>query len=70
MERIGFAGLGRMGQAMAGRLLAGGFPLAVHNRTRAKADDLLAQGASWAATGITIPMAAHPTGSRDATSTD
>ena len=27
MERIGFAGLGRMGQAMAGRLLAGGFPL-------------------------------------------
>jgi 3-hydroxyisobutyrate dehydrogenase len=50
MERIGFAGLGRMGQAMAGRLLAGGFSLAVYNRTRAKADQLLAQGASWADT--------------------
>lgn len=50
MERIGFAGLGRMGQAMAGRLLAGGFPLAVYNRTRAKAAELLAHGASWADT--------------------
>jgi 3-hydroxyisobutyrate dehydrogenase len=50
MERIGFAGLGRMGQAMAGRLLAGGFPLAVYNRTQAKAEELLAQGASWADT--------------------
>ena len=50
MERIGFAGLGRMGQAMAGRLLAGGFPLAVYNRTRPKAEELLAQGAAWADT--------------------
>jgi 3-hydroxyisobutyrate dehydrogenase-like beta-hydroxyacid dehydrogenase len=50
MERIGFAGLGRMGQAMAGRLLAAGFPLAVYNRTRAKAEDLLARGAAWAGT--------------------
>ena len=50
MEHIGFAGLGRMGQAMAGRLLAAGFPLAVHNRTRAKADELLAHGATWADT--------------------
>ncbi|HEU5101768.1 MAG TPA: NAD(P)-dependent oxidoreductase [Roseiflexaceae bacterium] len=50
MERIGFAGLGRMGQAMAGRLLAAGFPLAVYNRTRAKAEDLLARGAAWAET--------------------
>jgi 3-hydroxyisobutyrate dehydrogenase len=48
MERIGFVGLGRMGQAMAGRLLAGGFSLVVHNRTRPKAEQLLAQGAIWA----------------------
>ena len=48
MERIGLVGLGRMGQAMAGRLLAAGFPLAVHNRTRAKAEPLLARGAAWA----------------------
>jgi 3-hydroxyisobutyrate dehydrogenase len=50
MERIGFAGLGRMGQAMAGRVLAAGFPLAVYNRTRSKAEDLLARGAAWAET--------------------
>src|SRR5688572_13800775 len=48
MERIGFIGLGRMGQAMCARLLAAGFPLVVHNRTRAKADELLASGAAWA----------------------
>ncbi|MEM8532139.1 MAG: NAD(P)-dependent oxidoreductase [Chloroflexota bacterium] len=45
MERIGFVGLGRMGQVMAGRLLDAGFPLVVYNRTAAKADDLVARGA-------------------------
>ncbi|NWG21745.1 MAG: NAD(P)-dependent oxidoreductase [Chloroflexi bacterium] len=50
MERIGFAGLGRMGQAMAGRLLAAGFPLTVYNRTPSRADALLDGGAAWAAT--------------------
>jgi 3-hydroxyisobutyrate dehydrogenase-like beta-hydroxyacid dehydrogenase len=50
MESIGLIGLGRMGQAMAARLLAAGFPLTIHNRTRAKAEELLASGATWAAT--------------------
>jgi 3-hydroxyisobutyrate dehydrogenase-like beta-hydroxyacid dehydrogenase len=50
MERIGLIGLGRMGQALAGRLLAAGFPLALHNRTRAKAEALVASGAAWAET--------------------
>jgi 3-hydroxyisobutyrate dehydrogenase-like beta-hydroxyacid dehydrogenase len=50
MECIGFVGLGRMGQAMSQRLLAAGFRLTVHNRTRAKAEGLLAQGAAWAET--------------------
>jgi 3-hydroxyisobutyrate dehydrogenase len=50
MEQIGFAGLGRMGQAMADRLLAAGFAVTVYNRTRAKAEGLLAQGAAWAGT--------------------
>ena len=54
MERIGFAGLGRMGQAMAGRMLAAGFPLTVYNRTRAKAETLVAQGAAWAATATKL----------------
>ncbi len=50
MERLGFIGLGRMGQAMAGRLLAAGFPLTVHNRTRSRADALVSAGATWADT--------------------
>lgn len=37
-----------MGAAMAGHLLANGFSLIVHNRTRAKAEPLLARGATWA----------------------
>lgn len=47
-ERIGFVGLGRMGQAMSVRLLDAGFFVMVHNRTRAKAADVLARGAVWA----------------------
>ncbi len=49
MEQIGLIGLGRMGQAIGMRLLNAGFPLCVYNRTRAKADELLANGATWAA---------------------
>ncbi len=57
MERLGFIGLGRMGQAMAGRLLAAGFPLTVHNRTRSRADALVSAGATWADTPADV--AAH-----------
>lgn len=46
--RIGFVGLGRMGQVMVPRLLAAGFPVAVWNRTTAKAEPLLAKGATLA----------------------
>ncbi|HEY8318614.1 MAG TPA: NAD(P)-dependent oxidoreductase [Amnibacterium sp.] len=44
--RVAWLGLGRMGTAMAGRLLDAGFPLAVWNRTPAKADGLIARGAT------------------------
>jgi 2-hydroxy-3-oxopropionate reductase len=48
MIRVGFIGLGLMGVPMCRRILAGGFPLTVWNRTAAKADPLLAEGARWA----------------------
>jgi 3-hydroxyisobutyrate dehydrogenase-like beta-hydroxyacid dehydrogenase len=48
MQRIGFIGLGLMGQHMTRRILGGGHPLAVWNRTREKAAPLLATGATWA----------------------
>jgi 3-hydroxyisobutyrate dehydrogenase-like beta-hydroxyacid dehydrogenase len=47
MQRIGFVGAGLMGQQMSRRLLAAGFPVMVWNRTPAKAEALLAAGATW-----------------------
>jgi 3-hydroxyisobutyrate dehydrogenase len=47
---VGFIGLGIMGASMAARLAAAGYPLHVYNRTRAKAEPLIAAGASWHAT--------------------
>jgi 3-hydroxyisobutyrate dehydrogenase len=46
--RIGWIGTGVMGRPMAGHLLARGYALTVHSRTREKAEDLLARGAEWA----------------------
>ena len=54
MPRVGFIGLGRMGHGMAGRYLDAGFAVALWNRSKAKADDLIARGAHWA----TSPAAA------------
>jgi 3-hydroxyisobutyrate dehydrogenase len=48
-EKIGFIGLGIMGQGMAHNLLKAGFDLTVWNRTPAKADALVAEGAKAAA---------------------
>ena len=48
MARVAFIGLGRMGHGMAGRYLDAGFTVAVWNRSKAKADDLIARGAHWA----------------------
>jgi 3-hydroxyisobutyrate dehydrogenase len=49
MKRVAFIGLGRMGHGMAGRYLGAGFDVAVWNRSKAKAEDLIARGARWAA---------------------
>ena len=44
--KVGFIGLGRMGQGMARRVLDAGNDLIVYNRTAAKAEDLRAAGAT------------------------
>src|SRR5207244_191045 len=49
MTKVGFIGLGRMGHGMAGRYLDAGFSVALWNRSKAKAEDLIARGARWAA---------------------
>ena len=49
MTKVAFIGLGRMGHGMAGRYLDAGFTVAVWNRSKAKAEDLIGRGARWAA---------------------
>lgn len=46
-EKLGFIGLGTMGQVMSQRLLAAGYSLTVWNRSRDKAEALLKAGAKW-----------------------
>jgi 3-hydroxyisobutyrate dehydrogenase len=48
MARVAFIGLGRMGHGMAGSYLDSGFTVAVWNRSKSKAEDLIARGARWA----------------------
>src|SRR6266849_3011386 len=48
MAQVAFIGLGRMGHGMAGRYLDSGFSVAVWNRSKSKAEDLIARGARWA----------------------
>ncbi len=58
MERIGFIGLGIMGGAMAGHLLAAGHSLTIFNRSRnARVEALLANGAVWAASPAEVAAA-------------
>jgi 3-hydroxyisobutyrate dehydrogenase-like beta-hydroxyacid dehydrogenase len=45
-RRLGWVGAGRMGQALAARLLAAGHDVAIYNRTRSKAEALVEAGAT------------------------
>jgi 3-hydroxyisobutyrate dehydrogenase-like beta-hydroxyacid dehydrogenase len=47
LEPVGVIGTGLFGTALVERLIADGYPVCVYNRTRAKADPLLARGAVW-----------------------
>lgn len=65
---IGFIGIGVMGHAIVGHLQKVGHTLHVYNRTKAKADDLVAAGAIWeetpekvaAASEIIFTMVGYP----------
>jgi len=50
MLTIGYIGLGLMGKSIARNILKAGFPLVVHNRSRAAVDELAAEGARTAST--------------------
>jgi 3-hydroxyisobutyrate dehydrogenase len=71
--RIGWIGTGVMGRSMCGHLLAAGYRVVVHNRTRDRADALLASGAAWADSArevtersdVVIAMVGLPAEARD-----
>ncbi|HZH61665.1 MAG TPA: NAD(P)-dependent oxidoreductase [Metabacillus sp.] len=46
-QKVGFIGLGVMGQSMAKHILQAGYPLYVYTRTKEKAKDLIHLGATW-----------------------
>ena len=66
--KIGFIGLGIMGNRMAANLQKKGHSLVVFNRTRQKAEPLIARGAEWADSPavlarqveVIFTMLAHP----------
>lgn len=43
--KVGYIGLGLMGKSIARNIMKAGFPLVVHNRSRAAVDELVSQGA-------------------------
>ncbi len=55
--RIGFIGLGIMGKPMARNLMKAGFPVTVHNRSEAKVEELVKEGASRAASPRVVASA-------------
>ncbi len=67
-ESIGWIGTGVMGQAMCRHLMDAGYRLKVYNRSREKAEGLLARGALWhdspsavaAASAIVFTMVGFP----------
>lgn len=54
MLRVGYIGLGLMGKSIARNLLKAGFPVVVHNRSRAAVDELVAEGAVYASTPAVV----------------
>ena len=70
---IGWIGTGVMGASMAGHLLAAGYPVTFHTRTREKAAGLEATGATWAdspaavaeASDVTFAIVGFPTDVRE-----
>ncbi len=45
MLKVGYIGLGLMGKSIARNILKAGYPVVVHNRSRAAVDELVAEGA-------------------------
>lgn len=47
MKKIGFIGVGIMGKSMVRNLRKAGYEVAIYTRTKAKAEDVIAEGVVW-----------------------
>lgn len=47
MKKFGFIGVGIMGKSMVRNLRKAGYEVAIYTRTKAKAEDVIAEGAVW-----------------------
>jgi 2-hydroxy-3-oxopropionate reductase len=54
MLKVGYIGLGLMGKSMARNILKAGFPVVVHNRSRAAVDELVVEGATPANSPVEV----------------
>jgi 3-hydroxyisobutyrate dehydrogenase len=69
MKKIGFIGTGVMGSSMIKHLLKAGYAVHVHNRTKSRADAVIAEGAKWCETpaevtaqsDVVITIVGYPT---------
>ena len=64
MLKVGYIGLGLMGKSIARNIHKAGFPLVVHNRSRAAVDELTAEGASPAEGVMRLELGCAPEGRR------
>lgn len=68
LKNIGFIGTGVMGKSMASHVLKAGYNVTVYTRTKHKAEELLAEGATWvdtvkelaATVDLVITMVGYP----------
>ncbi len=54
MLKVGYIGLGLMGKSIARNILKAGFPVIVHNRSRAAVNELAAEGATAASSAAEV----------------
>lgn len=67
-HKVGFIGLGIMGKGMARNVMKAGYEVHGYSRTKAKCEDIIAEGVTWhdspadlaAACGVVITMVGYP----------
>ena len=54
IKNVGFIGAGVMGKSMIRNLMKKGFQVTVYSRTKSKAEDIIAEGAIWRDSALSV----------------